>query len=40
MQEDIYGDLEEYLQPAIGEGELYDQIKACGIKNITSNNIQ
>ena len=39
-QEDIYGNLEEYLQPATGENELYAQIKACGIKNIPSNHIQ
>ena len=39
-QEDIYGNVEEYLQPATGESELYAQIKACGIKNIPSNLIQ
>ena len=39
-EEDIYGNVEEYLQPATGENELYAQIKACGIQNIPSNLIQ
>ena len=39
-QEDIYGSVDEYLQPATVENELYAQIKACGIKNMSSNFIQ
>ena len=39
-EEDIYGNVGEYRQPATGENELYAQIKAYGIKNIPANLIQ
>ena len=39
-QEDIYGNVNEFLQPASEENELYAQLKAYGIRNIPSSFIQ
>ena len=39
-QEDIYGNLVVFLQPASEEDELYAQMKACGIRNIPADLIK
>ena len=39
-EEDIYGSVDMFLQPATEENELYAQLKAHGITSISSNLIE
>ena len=39
-EEDIYGGLDAFYEPASNENEIYSQLKSCGVKSIPHSQIR